>query len=267
MSTIEVLQGQIEVLGKRLKLVEEANEATLNKKLHEILDPLSVLFEEINFEIRDRDIDFFMGETRWDLNGDFSIQRGWNYKIESPKWEPITLSHGSSGTMNELRLKSVVCMGILAEHQLLQTEQWKNIEAVMDLYVELRKDEFRTIKKQICQLNNDIKLIENEESKKQFEQVFNKGTFKLKKYDSLYYGNSSYYDYVNSDEFFWVANPSGKTYQMSYIREYRTNPNYDESGNSIPPIMERQKFAISKKFRKKDVEIFVRGNMKNIVED
>ena len=134
----------------------------------------------------------------------------------------------------------------------------------MDETSEIYKEKIKPLDTQFYQIESELRKIKQEEQTNEFQNVFNKGTFKLKKQEYLYYGSGKW-DRIYSDEFFWEANESGKTYTMFYINESRTNPFYDENGNSIEGVFEKTKRSINKRIRKADVESFVRYNMNRIL--
>jgi len=153
-----------------------------------------------------------------------------------------------------------MAVGKIAEHFLHKDEVYKRTVSLMDEYVSYEREQLKSLHFQIREIEKQIQDIEREEQNKAFINIFSKGTFKLTKPEYYYYGNGKW-DRVKSDEFFWTANESGKTYIIEYIEERRTNPYYDENGNTLEPIFERVKRTIDKRIKKADIESFVRSNM------
>jgi hypothetical protein len=144
---------------------------------------------------------------------------------------------------------------------LYETDQWKDLVNVMNSRDHLYKTEIKELSSQTYNIRTEINRIEREEQNKEFNDLFNKNTLKLNKQVSFYYGAGKW-ERIYSDEFFWEENKGGKTYTVHFMDERRTNPHYDENGNSIKPIMERVKCVIDKRVKRADVEGLVRSNMK-----
>lgn len=164
---------------------------------------------------------------------------------------------------DEKELKKMICLGILAKECLNNTSYWEDLITVMDECDRLYKVNIGPLQKQLYQIENEIKKINDKEENDTFQTIFDSGTFKLKKNITYCYGQSRW-DIVNSDHWFWEANGTGKTYTLSYISSRRTNEFYDKEGNSIEGIFELVKININKRIKKLDIISFVHHNMNRI---
>ncbi len=134
----------------------------------------------------------------------------------------------------------------------------------MDESNEIYKANIGPLYKQIYQIEDQLRKIKHEEQNTEFQNVFNKNTFKLNNTIYFSYGPGRY-DRVGSNEWFWEENNGGKTYTVSYNDKVRTNPHYDSEGNFLEGIFEIRKRSIDKRIKKADIESFVKYNMNLIL--
>lgn len=260
--TLETTKGE---LVRQIALQEKANEEHLKSTAQNIVINIDDLFKEFTVTyVSSNRIEFKFTEDSW---YDFEIYRSERYINDEYKYDKAYLSVSSSSNNNDKALKKLICVGILAKHCLLETTQWGELVELMNESSKLYDATLRSLYKQKYQIEGKLNRIEQEEKNSTLETIFSKGTFKLSKEISFYYGSGKW-DRVFSDEFFWEANESGKTYTISYTDKVRTNPHYDTEGNYLEPIFELRKQTINKRIRKADIESFVKYNMKSIlIED
>lgn len=246
----ETLQKTLAEIGDQISHHEVLRKTHLTNKANQIAVSIDDLFKEFTIQVSDIDISFKLTEDSWH---DFRIQRSTTYSENEQKYiyTKPTLATSSSSSGDEKSMKRLICLGKLAEHCLNQTNEWNELIKLMDESKAQYKANIDPLYKQFYQIERELNAINQEEQNKAFINIFSKGTFKLTKPEY----------YFKSDEFFWTANESGKTYTVSYIDERRTNPYYDENGNELEPIFERVKRTIDKRIKKADVESFVRSNM------
>ncbi len=253
----ETLEKTLNELYTQIESKEKEHDKILTSTVHSIVDPIDELFKEFNIRVSSTEITFNHKE-RNEWYG-FRIQRRSNYGSE-PTYTKATIASSSYSELDENGLKMVVCTGLLARHCLYETDQWKDLVNVMNSRDHLYKTEIKELTSQTYNIRSEIDKIEREEQNKEFNDLFNKNTFRLNKRVDFYYGVGRWAR-IYSDEFFWEENKGGKTYTVYYIDERRTNPHYDENGHPIEPIIERVKRSIDKRVKRADVEGLVRSNM------
>jgi hypothetical protein len=245
----EEIQRQ-EVLRDK-ELVEEANSITSN---------LDDLFEDFTIKVSSTDIDFKLTTDSW---FNFRISRSTKYTEAGHTFTKAGIESSSMSNKDEKELKKMICLGILAKECLNNTSYWGDLISLMDECNRLHKVNIGPLYNQLYQVEDEIKKINNKEANDAFQTIFDSGTFKLKKNITYCYGQSRW-DNVSSDHWFWEANGTGKTYNVSYISSRRTNPNYDEEGRMIEGIFELIKCNINKRIKKADIVSFVHQNMSSI---
>lgn len=254
------LNTQKELLWDEVEKIETQRNEFINSKLTELFDSISDIFGKFEIQISsETNIYFRYKENNW---YNFNIYRSYDWHKGTYYNEYISCGSYSDKTDEVFIMQMAV--GKIAEHFLYKDEKYKQIFSLMDEYVSYEKDQLTSLRSQIREIDKQIDIIKKEEHTKAFNDVFNKGTFKLNKKESFYYGNGKW-DRVMSSEFFWEANPSGKTYNLFYIDEYRTNNSYDEEGNYVEPVYATRKCALHKKVKKADIESFVCCNMNKIL--
>jgi len=140
----------------------------------------------------------------------------------------------------------MICVGSGAQHCLMETNKWDELVSLMDESNEMYKANIGPLYKQVYQIEAELRKIKEAEQNKEYNDIFSKGTFKLSKQIDFHYGNGRW-DRVHSDEWFWEANGSGKTYTVSY--------------NDNCSIFDIKKRVIDKRIKKADIESFVKYNM------
>jgi hypothetical protein len=260
----ETLETTKDELAKQINQANEQLKTQLNTKATNIVSSIDELFKEFTITVSERTIEFRFTVDSW---YDFRIERSENYKTNGYEYGVATLSTSSVSNANENGLKKLVCLGILSKHCLNNTNEWVELTSLMNESNEVYKANISSLYTQLHKIDSELRKIEDEEKTNAFENIFKLGTFKLKKEVSYYYGGGKW-DQIRSDEFFWEANESGKTYTISYIDTRRTNPHYDSEGNSIEGIFEKTKRSINKRIKKADIESFVKCQMRLfLVED
>jgi hypothetical protein len=257
----ETLTATKNELAKQITQANEQLETQLNTKATNIVSSIDELFKEFTITISERTIEFRFTVDSW---YDFRIERTFNYKIDKPEYGKATLSTSSVTNADENGLKKLICLGILSKHCLNNTNEWVELTSLMNESDKMHKANISSLYTQMYQIDSELRKIENEEKANAFENIFKLGTFKLNKEVNYYYGSGKW-DRIYSNEFFWEANESGKTYTLSYIDTRRTNPHYDSEGNSIEGIFEKTKRSINKRIKKADIESFVKYNAHNIL--
>ena len=257
----ETLEKTFNELNEQIQHHEALRRAHLTDKANQITVNIDDLFKEFTVQVSDTNIIFTYTEDRW---YDFRIERRQKYKADGYEYGPATVSTSSVGDADGKNLLKLICLGKLAKHCLYNTNEWNELISLMDKSNEIYKANIGSLYKQIYQIEDQLRKIAAEERNTEFNKVFNKNTFKLNKQISYYYGNGKW-DRVYSNEFFWEANGSGKTYTVSYTEERRTNPRFDENGNDLKAITEIIKRTIDKRIKKADIESFVRQHM-NLIE-
>lgn len=259
----ETLTATKSELANQIHQAKEQLETQLNTKATNIVSSIDELFKEFTVTVSERTIEFRFTVYSW---YDFRIERTSNYKIDKPEYSKATLSTSSVSNADENGLKKLICLGMLSRHCLYNTNEWVELTSLMDESYKTYKANISPLHTQLYQIDSELRKIEDEEKTNAFENIFKLGTFKLNKEVAYYYGNGKW-DRVYSNEFFWEANESGKTYTISYIDTRRTNPHYDSEGNDIEGIFEKTKRTISKRIKKADIESFVRSCMNLILVD
>lgn len=261
MSTIkEILQKQLtEIQNTRFEKDEQFKKELSNRGMAMMrlvdLEAKSVFVEADRIRV-------YMPEiSHWDS---IAVHRRANYTEGMPKYQEPKLEWKSGDTNTELELKYIMSVGKIAEHFLNKTNWWTTLVEMMDeaeaFYL---NEENKTLRIQERELEKTIRDIEQTETQDKFTSMFNKGRFKLNKSTSYTYG-SGRYDYVSSDEWVWAQNGTGKTYTLYYTETYRTNPYYDEQGNSLEAVYETRKREVPKRVRKVDLEDFIKCNMNQV---
>lgn len=256
----ETLEKTFNELNEQIQHHEALRRAHLTNKANHIVLSIDDLFKEFNIQVTDRTIEFTYTEDRW---YDFRIERKQTYKSDGYEYGKASVSTSSVSDADNKNLMKLICLGKLAKHCFINTNEWNELVSLMDKSNEIYKANIGPLYKQIYQIEDQLRKIAAEESNVEFNKVFSKGTFKLNRPISYYYGNGKW-DRVFSNEFFWSANESGKTYTVSYTDERRTNPHFDENGNNLEAITELVKRTIDKRIKKADIESFVRQSIKLI---
>lgn len=261
MTPIDILKKQLEeIQNKRFDLTDQfkVNKSNQCMGVFKMLgfNPTNVDIDSDHIRVHIPDI------SHWDA---LSIRRGRTYQDNGPKFGEPTLKYSGGGEISkESDLKYIISVGKLAEHFINKTATWNGlVELMSDIEGLYGSEEYKTLYNQEYELKKTINGLETKEKEDILGNVFKAGRFKLKKNISFYYGSGKY-DRVHSDEWVWEENKGGKTYTMFYYDNCRTNPHYDEEGNSLPPTFERKKYTISKRIRKSDVESFVKSNMDQV---
>ena len=258
----ETLEKTFNELNEQIQHHEALRRAHLTNKANHIAVNIDDLFKEFTIQVSDTNINFSYTEDSW---YDFRIERRQNYKVDGYEYGPATVSTSSVSNADGKSLMKLICLGKLAKHCFINTNEWIELVSLMDESNELYKANMGPIYKQIYQIEAELRKINKEEQNKQFNDVFNKNTFVLSKPVYFYYGNGKW-DRVNSDEWFWEENKGGKTYNVSYIDVRRTNPWYDAEGKDLEGVYERVKRSIDKRIKKADIESFVRSCTNLVVE-
>ena len=253
----ETLEKTFNELQNQQREQEALRTSELAVKANNIASEIDEMFKEFTVNVSDTEITFKYVNDGWN---DFRVSRNINYKADGQTYGEASINSGSSSSTDEKALKRYICLGRLAHHCFYKTESWKNLVQLMDRSNEIYLEKIGPISKQLYKISDELRKIEREEQNQTFQTIFNKNTFKLNKECSFYYGSGKW-DRVYSDEFFWEENKGGKTYTVSYMDSRRTNPHYDENGNSVEPIYERVKRDISKRVKKADIESFVHHNI------
>lgn len=261
MSTIkEILQKQLtEIQNTRFEKEEQFKKELSNRGMAMMrlvdLEAKNVFVESDRIRVYMPDV------SHWDS---IAVSRRVNYTEGMPKYQEPKLEWKSGDTNTELDLKYIMSVGKIAENFLNKTHWWTTLVEMMDEAEAFYKsEENKTLRTQEYELEKTIRNIEQTETQDKFTFMFNKGKFKLNKSTSYTYG-SGRYDYVSSDEWVWAQNGSGKTYTLYYTEKYRTNPRYDEQGNSLEAVYETRKREVPKRVRKADLEDFIKCNMNQV---
>jgi hypothetical protein len=257
----ETLEKTFEELNKQIHHQETLRCTHLVDKANQTVYNIDDLFKEYLISVSETNIRFKYTTDTW---YDFSIERKTNYTKDGYEYSKATLSTSSVSNADESGLKKLLCLGVLAKHCLNKTNEWNELVSLMDESNEIYKTNISPLYTQIYQIEEQLRKIRNEEQSNEFQNIFNKGTFKLNKKIDFHYGSGKW-DRVYSNEWFWEANESGKTYTLSYNDKVRTNPHYDSEGNSLEGIFEVRKRSIDKRIKKVDIESFVRYNMNLIL--
>lgn len=262
----EALQKQLNELQKEVAQIEQKHDELLSNSTHELVDRLDESFKEFKIDVTTTDITFRL-DSGWDK---FRVTRRENYssKEKEYKYAPAELSMSSMSTDKDSDLKILICIGKLAEQKLNSTAIWNDLRVMMDSRSLMYKEDISEKRNMCWKLEAEIKRIENEEREDNFKRIFDKGTFKLENETVFYYGAGKW-DRVFSKEFIWQKNEGKKTYSVWYMREIRTNPGYDEQGNSLEPVYENTKHLASERVRVADLESFVRNvtNSKDLITE
>jgi hypothetical protein len=260
----ETLEKTFEELNEQIHEHEASRRTHLVNKVNDIITSIDDLFKEFTIQVTDTDINFKLTGGSW---YDFRIERNTKWINDRYEYGKTSVSTSSVSNADEKGLKKLICLGQLSRHCLYETNEWNELISLMDESHEIYKTNIGPLYKQMSQIEAELRKIKNEEQNKELNDVFNKGTFKLNKEVSFYYGNGKW-DRISSDELFWEENKGGKTYTVSYTDKVRTNPYYDAEGNSLEPIFESRKQTIDKRIKKADIESFVNSCLKLIlVED
>jgi hypothetical protein len=259
----ETLEKTFNELNEQIQHHEALRRAHLTNKANHIAVNIDDLFKEFTIQVSDTNINFSYTEDSW---YDFRIERRQNYKVDGYEYGPATVSTSSVSNADGKSLMKLICLGKLAKHCFINTNEWIELVSLMDESNELYKANMGPIYKQIYQIEAELRKINKEEQNKQFNDVFNKNTFVLSKPVYFYYGNGNW-DRVNSDEWFWEENKGGKTYNVYYMDVRRTNPWYDAEGKDLEGVYERVKRSIDKRIKKADIESFVRSNTNLVVKE
>jgi len=261
MSTIkEILQKQLtEIQNTRFEKEEQFKKELSNRGMAMMrlvdLEAKNVFVESDRIRVYMPDV------SHWDS---IAVYRRVNYTEGMPKYQEPKLEWKSGDTNTELDLKYIMSVGKIAENFLNKTNWWTTLVEMMDeVEAFYLSKENKTLRTQEYELEKTIRNIEQTETQDKFTSMFNKGKFKLNKSTSYTYG-SGRYDYVSSDEWVWAQNGSGKTYTLYYTEKYRTNPYYDEQGNSLEAVYETRKREVPKRVRKADLEDFIKCNMNQV---
>ncbi len=257
----ETLEKTFEELNKQIHEHEASRRTHLVNKANDIAFSIHGLFKEYTIQVSDTDISFKLTEDSW---YDFRIERRTNYQTDGIAYGIATISTSSVSNADEKGLKKLVCLGILAQYSLYETNEWNELVSLMDESNEIYKANIGPLYKQIYQIEDQLRKIKHEEQNTEFQNVFNKNTFKLNNTIYFSYGPGRY-DRVGSNEWFWEENNGGKTYTVSYNDKVRTNPHYDSEGNFLEGIFEIRKRSIDKRIKKADIESFVKYNMNLIL--
>jgi hypothetical protein len=250
----ETHEKTFDELNDQIKHQESLCRAHLTDKVNSITADIDDLFKEFTIQVTSTDINFKLTIDPW---FDFRISRSLTYNIDD--FGKPTISTSSVNGESEKSLKKMICVGILAQHCLIETNKWNELVSLMDECNEIYKRDINPLYSQIFQIETELRKIKAAEQNKEFNNLFSKGTFKLNKQIDFYYGSGKW-DRVHSDEWFWEANESGKTYTISYNDNCRMNGHYDADGNSIEGIFEIKKRVIDKRIKKADIESFVKYN-------
>jgi hypothetical protein len=257
----ETLEKTFNELKEQIQHHEALRRAHLTNEANHIALSIDDLFKEFTIQVTDRTIEFKYTENSW---YDFRIERKQTYKSDGYEYGKASVSTSSVSDADNKNLMKLICLGKLAKHCFINTKEWNGLVSLMDRSNEIYKANIGPLNKQIYQIEDQLRKIAAEERSIEFNKIFNKNTFKLNRPISYYYGNGKW-DRVYSNEFFWEANESGKTYTVSYTDERRTNPRFDENGNELEAITELVKRTIDKRIKKADIESFVRQHM-NLIE-
>jgi len=258
----QTLEKTLNELYDQIETKQQGHDQLLSNGVHEIVDSIDDLFKEFIIKVSETEISFKHKENHsW---YDFRINRTTNYGSEEKTFKEAKLSYSSYSELDKTGLEMTVCIGSLARHCLYNTNEWRDLVGLMNYSLELYKTEIKELSSQTYKIRNEIKRIEDEEKNNQFNDIFNKGTFKLKESIRFDYGPSRY-DYVKSDEFFWEENKGGKTYTLSYMEHRRSNPHMNENGDILEPVYERVKRMVHKRIKKADLERFIKYNVNKIV--
>lgn len=253
----ETHEKTFDELNDQIKHYESLRRTQLTDKVNNITADIDDLFKEYTIQVSDTNIDFKLTKDSW---YDFRIERRQKYKADGYEYDKPTVNTSSVGGNDEKSLKKMICVGILAQHCLMETNKWDELVSLMDESNEMYKANIGPLYKQVYQIEAELRKIKEAEQNKEYNDIFSKGTFKLSKQIDFHYGNGRW-DRVHSDEWFWEANGSGKTYTVSYNDNCRMNGHYDAEGNSIEGIFEIKKRVIDKRIKKADIESFVKYNM------
>jgi hypothetical protein len=257
----ETLEKTFEELNEQIHEHEASRRTHLVNKVNNVITSIDDLFKEFTIQVTDTDINFKLTEDSW---YDFRVERRQNYKADGCEYGKAYISASSSSNDNDKALKRYICLGQLARHCLYNTNEWNELVSLMDESYEIYKTNIGPLYKQIYQIEDQLRKIKHEEQSIEFQNVFNKNTFKLNNIIYFNYGPSRY-DRVDSNEWFWEENNGGKTYTVSYNDKVRTNPHYDSEGNSLEGIFGVRKRSIDKRIKKADIESFVKYNMNLIL--
>ena len=257
----ETLKKTLSELSEEIQRQELLRNTELTEEANSITSNLDDLFEDFTVQVSSNNIDFKLTTDSW---YGFRISRSTKYTEAGHTYTKATIDSSSMGGKDEKELKKMICLGILAKECLNNTSYWGDLITVMDECDRLYKVNIGPLQKQLYQIENEIKKINDKEVNDTFQTIFDSGTFKLKKNIIYYYGQSRW-DNVSSDHWFWEVNGTGKTYTLSYISSRRTNEFYDKEGNSIEGIFELVKSNINKRIKKLDITSFVHHNM-NLIE-
>ena len=248
-------------LNDQIKHYELLRRTHLTDKVNNIAADIDNLFKDFTIQVTSTDINFKLTTDSW---YDFRIERRQNYKTDGIEYGKPTVSTSSVSGDNEKSLKKMICVGVLARHCLLETNKWIELVSLMDEHDEIYERDLNSLYRQVYQIETELRKIKEAEQNKEYNDLFNKGTFKLNKQIDFYYGSGKW-DRVYSDEWFWEVNESGKTYTMSYNDNCRINGHYDADGNAIEGIFEIKKRVIDKRIKKADIESFVKYN-RNLID-
>jgi len=257
----ETLEKTFEELREQISEYEASRRTHLVNKANHIITNIGDLFKEYTIQVSDANIDFKLTEDSW---YDFRIERRTNYQKDGIAYGKAIISASSSSADNDKALKRYICIGKLARHCINNTNEWNELVSLMDESNEIYKANIGPLYKQIYQIEDQLRKIKHEEQSTEFQNTFNKNTFKLNNIIYFSYGPGRY-DRVGSNEWFWEENNGGKTYTVSYNDKVRTNPHYDSEGNSLEGIFEVRKRSIDKRIKKADIESFVKYNMNLIL--
>jgi len=250
----ETHEKTFDELNEQIKYHESLCRTHLTDKVNSITADIDDLFKEFTIQVTSTDINFKLTIDPW---FDFRISRSLTYNIDD--FGKPTISTSSVNGESEKSLKKMICVGILAQHCLIETNKWNELVSLMDECNEIYKRDINPLYSKIFQIEIELRKIKGAEQNKEFNNLFSKGTFKLNKQIDFYYGSGKW-DRVRSDEWFWEVNESGKTYTVSYNDNCRINGHYDADGNSIEGIFEIKKRVIGKRIKKADIESFVKYN-------
>lgn len=256
----ETLKKTLSELSEEIHQQELLRDTQLVEQANIIASNLDESFKDFTIQLSDTRINFTLTVDSWYA---FNISRSTKYTEGGHTYTKAAIESSSMSSKDEKELKKMICLGILAKQSLNNTSYWEDLISLMDECNRLYKVNIGPLYKQFYRIEDEIRNINNKEANDAFQIIFDSGTFKLKKNITYCYGQSRY-DWVSSDHWFWEANETGKTYNVSYISSRRTNPHYDEEGRMIEGIFELVKCNINKRIKKADIVSFVHQNMSSI---
>jgi len=259
MSVIKLaLEKQREELIEKLDIAQSSLNEQINKETHLLFDSIDDVFKDSRITVSDCKIEFFMDSSSGKWSGHFSIERRntYSFKENAIKYHPAILNYSSCSSPDEFELKGMIGKGKIAFHQLNKTKTWDEMVGLMDKYEQLKEELIKPISDVIYEIRNELDLIKRNEETERIEALIKQKTVKLAKNYTLQLSNSRY-DNINSNEFFWEENPSGKTYSISYTHKTRVNPYYDENGEKLEGEYKDEVIKLNKRFKKSEIYYLV----------